>query len=72
MSEIWLVGEIYREIEGTTDWAVLGIFDKKEFAEAICYNEWCFVVPMQLNMPLLPGQDKEIPGMYFPKYQKNS
>lgn len=52
MQDVWIVGRNLAETEEGIVWSVIGVFD--DFLKAVdaCYDEDCFVGPMEMNVRL--------------------
>ena len=70
--DLYIAGHIIedREEDPGPVWDILGVFDLDYLAEQACYDDTCFVGPLELNQ-VLPKEILQWPGAYFPKNEQD-
>ena len=63
--KVFIAGRAIKMCPEGIVWEVLGAFSTPTKAEAACYDDTCFVGPLEMDEQL-PKETMDWPGLYFP------
>lgn len=66
---VWVVGESFSASKSS--WTIQGVYSTEESAQKACFNEYCFIGPIELDK-MYPENLYEWEGAYYPNYTGNT
>jgi len=63
--DIYVAGRVIGKCDAGFVWEILGVYTERSFAEKACYDQDCFIGPLEIDVDL-PKKTTGWPGCYFP------